>query len=375
MDIGLYFHIPFCNSRCTYCDFYSTTMGEQMRSRYVAAAMAELEARREEYEQHGFATIYMGGGTPSCLDDEQIVGMLQSTKEMCTVLADAEITLEANPDDIALERVVRWRSAGVNRVSLGVQSLDDDVLKRLNRRHSAQQAIEAVQVLERSGIENVSVDLIYGLPGQTLEGFRCDLQQVLSLPVKHLSAYSLMLEGNTPLARSVSRGEVRVADEELSGAMFRLLTHEMRCAGFEHYEISNFALPGYRSRHNSSYWKGTPYVGVGPGAHSFDGAHRCFNRPELQAYLQNMGRPPCETEQLTANERANEQVMVSLRTCEGIDLNDFSQRHGEAALRHVMNEAEPFLQQKLLKLSEGRLSLTYDGIFVSDMVMSELMQV
>ncbi len=375
MDIGLYFHIPFCNSRCTYCDFYSTTMGEQMRSRYVAAAMAELEARREEYEQHGFATIYMGGGTPSCLDDEQIVGMLQSTKEMCTVLADAEITLEANPDDIALERVVRWRSAGVNRVSLGVQSLDDDVLKRLNRRHSAQQAIEAVQVLERGGIENVSVDLIYGLPGQTLEGFRCDLQQVLSLPVKHLSAYSLMLEGNTPLARSVSRGEVRVADEELSGAMFRLLTHEMRCAGFEHYEISNFALPGYRSRHNSSYWKGTPYVGVGPGAHSFDGAHRRFNRPELQAYLQNMGRPPCETEQLTANERSNEQVMVSLRTCEGIDLNDFSQRHGEAALRHVMNEAEPFLQQKLLKLSEGRLSLTYDGIFVSDMVMSELMQV
>lgn len=375
MDIGLYFHIPFCNSRCTYCDFYSTTMGEQMRSGYVAAAMAELEARREEYEQHGFATIYMGGGTPSCLDDEQIVGMLQSTKEMCAVLADAEITLEANPDDIALERVVRWRSAGVNRVSLGVQTLDDDVLKRLNRRHSAQQAIEAVQVLVRGGIENVSVDLIYGLPGQTLEGFRCDLLQVLSLPVKHLSAYSLMLEGDTPLARSVSRGDVRVADEELSGAMFRLLTHEMRCTGFEHYEISNFALPGYRSRHNSSYWKGTPYVGVGPGAHSFDGAHRRFNRPELLVYLQNMGRPPCETELLTANERANEQVMVSLRTCEGIDLNDFSQRHGEAALRHVMNEAESFLQQGLLQLSEGRLALTHDGIFVSDMVMSELMQV
>lgn len=375
MDIGLYFHIPFCNSRCTYCDFYSTTMGERMRSEYVAAAVAELSARREEYEHHGFATIYMGGGTPSCLIDEQIVELLQSTKEMCPLLPGAEITLEANPDDIAFERVVRWRSAGVNRVSLGVQTLDDDVLRRLHRRHSARQAIEAVQMLVRGGIENVSVDLIYGLPGQTLEGFRSDLQQVLSLPVKHLSAYSLMLEGNTPLARGVMRGEVRVADDELSCAMFKLLINETQRAGFEHYEISNFARPGYRSRHNSSYWKGTPYVGIGPGAHSFDGTHRRFNRPDLSAYLQNIGRPPCETEQLTATERANEQVMVSLRTREGLDLCDFSLRHGEEALRHVMSEAEPFLQQKLLQLSEGRLALTRDGIFVSDMVMSELMQV
>lgn len=375
MNIGLYFHVPFCNSRCTYCDFYSTTQGEALRDRYVPAAVAELAARREEHQGHGIATVYLGGGTPSCLGGERIARLLEWVRGECDVKPEAEITVEANPDDITPQRVARWLSAGVNRVSLGVQTLDDEILKQLNRRHTAQQAVQAVQTLRAEGIGNISVDLIYGLPAQTLDGFRCDLQQMLSLPVSHLSAYSLMVEGETPLARRVRRGEVSVADEELSCAMFRCLIEETGRTDFEHYEISNFARPGFRSKHNSSYWNGTPYIGIGPGAHSFDGQNRRFNRPDLSAYLRNPGEPPCETEHLTAGERANEQVMVSLRTREGIDLRDFALRHGETALQSIMTEAAPYLRQNLLQLSGERLSLTREGIFVSDMVMSQLMMV
>lgn len=375
MNIGLYFHVPFCNSRCTYCDFYSTTQGEALRNRYVPAAVAELSARREEHRGHGIATVYLGGGTPSCLGGERIARLLEWVRGECDVRTEAEITVEANPDDITPQRVARWLSAGVNRVSLGVQTLDDEILKQLNRRHTAQQAVQAVQTLRAEGIRNISVDLIYGLPAQTLDGFRCDLQQVLSLPVSHLSAYSLMVEGETPLAHRVRRGEVSVADEEVSCAMFRCLIEETGRSDFDHYEISNFARPGFRSKHNSSYWNGTPYIGIGPGAHSFDGRNRRFNRPDLSAYLRNPSEPPCETECLTAAERANEQVMVSLRTREGIDLRDFALRHGETALQSIMTEAAPFLRQNLLQLSNGRLSLTREGIFVSDMVMSQLMTV
>ncbi len=375
MDIGLYIHIPFCKSRCLYCDFYSTTCNESLYDTYLKAVLLEITMRLCLDRKVRIGTIYMGGGTPSCLGGKRIADMLDYICNMLDVAEGAEITVEANPDDVTPELVDHLVRAGVNRVSLGAQTFDDQMLALLNRRHSAQQTLQAVRWLNEGGIWNVSLDLIYGLPGQTLAAFECDVHEVLSTHVPHVSAYSLMVEEGTPLARRVASGELTPADDELSRAMFERMLDILESEHFEQYEISNFAQFGHRSQHNSSYWKGVPYVGIGPGAHSFDGSNRRFNLPDLQAYFKNPARPPHEVEELTPMERANEAVMVSLRTKEGLHLGAFQNVHGSAAFQYVMREAEPLLQQKLLQQADGRLSLTREGIFVSDMVMSKLMQV
>lgn len=375
MDIGLYIHIPFCKSRCLYCDFYSTTCNEALYDTYLKAVLLETTSRLHFNRDVRIATIYLGGGTPSCLGGKRIAEMLECINKVLEVAEEAEITVEANPDDVTPELVAHLVSAGVNRVSLGAQTFDDQMLALLNRRHSAEQTRQAVRWLNEGGIWNVSLDLIYGLPGQTLAGFECDVREVLSTHVPHLSAYSLMVEEGTPLARRVARGELTPADDDLSRAMFERMLDVLESEQFEQYEISNFAQFGHRSQHNSSYWKGVPYVGVGPGAHSFVGKNRRFNLPDLKAYLENPLHPPHEVEKLTPMERANEGVMVSLRTKEGLNLGAFQSVHGNEALQYVMREAEPLLRQKLLQQVDGRLSLTREGIFVSDMVMSKLMQV
>lgn len=371
---GLYIHVPFCASRCIYCDFYSTTLGADVRRRYVAALCAEIEARRDETAGSRLHTIYIGGGTPSQLTIDELAQIVDAVRACHDTATVAETTIEANPDDVTPRWAVAVRRLGFDRVSLGVQTFDDDLLRFLSRRHTAAQACSAVATLREAGFTNLSIDLMYGLPGQTAESWRRDLTTALSLPVAHLSAYSLMFESGTRLTAMRDKGLVSEADEELSLAMFRALEEEAERAGFEHYEISNFARPGRRSLHNASYWDGTPYVGFGPAAHSFDGARRRWNTSDVAAYAAWPGHPPCATEQLTLHDRYDEYVMTRLRTCDGLCPDEIERRFGSAFSLHFRRAAAPHLQAgRLVPAAAGSLRLSREALFVSDAVMSDLM--
>ena len=360
---GIYVHIPFCRSRCVYCDFYSTTsMGR--RQRYVDALCRELELR-SSYINERVRTIYIGGGTPSQLTPEQL------TQLFCALGTAEEVTLECNPDDVTPAFAELLTRLGVNRVSMGAQTFNDDRLHFLRRRHCASQVLVAINALRQAGIRNVSVDLMYGFPNETMDEWMRDIDAVLALDVEHLSAYALQYEEGTPLYRMLERGEVSEVDEELSRQMYYALKDRLETAGYEHYEISNFARPGYRSRHNSSYWHQIPYLGLGAAAHSFDGRNRQWNVADIDQYIEGVeqGSPVVEYEELTPDNYYNEVVMTALRTCEGLSLDGLQSTYRDYCLR----QAQPFLQNKLLVLDGQHLRLSRKGLFVSDMVMTELM--
>lgn len=370
---GLYIHVPFCEKRCVYCSFYSTVHGKEERDAFVRTLTKELAFR---HNGAPISTLYFGGGTPSQLDDEEMESIFSAIHRHCVLSPLAEITFEANPDDISQQKVVHLRQLGVNRISLGVQSFDDRRLSFLNRRHTAQQALDAIDLLRAEGVENISIDLIFGLPGQQLADWNKELAQAFELPITHLSAYSLMYEKGTPLHYARERGAVKECDEETSLSMFQMLCTSAQCAGFEQYEISNFARPGYRSRHNSSYWHGIPYLGLGPGAHSYDGKNcRRVNDYSLRRYME-AGRAktfadvPHTLEKLSADECYDELICTRLRTCEGLSLQEVPASRRSALLRM----ARPHIDGGRLKLdADNHLRLTASGIFVSDDVMSDLM--
>lgn len=377
MPFSLYLHVPFCKSRCIYCDFYSTTCCDVPRlEAYAQALTVEMKAR--EHEAHGpLRSIYLGGGTPSLLPVEAVAQIIGQAQRLFTPSSDAEITLEANPDDVTRERAEAWRRAGVNRVSLGLQSLSDGMLRLLHRRHSATQAVRAVELCCQAGLSNISADLIYGLPGQVPDAFEADLRATLGLPITHLSAYSLTVEGaHTALSRGLKTGRYSLPPEEEVVEMYRRLTKLSEAAGFEHYEISNFARAGHRSRHNSAYWTSLPYIGLGPGAHSYDGENlRRSNDANLEAYLRCPQDPPHHTERLTPTDRHNEYVMTAMRRREGIDLCDYTQRYGSKYTQRLLQLARPFVKDHLLypPESSGALRLTREGVLLCDEVIREWM--
>ena len=370
---GLYIHVPFCEKRCVYCSFYSTVHGKEERDAFVRTLAKELAFR---HNGAPISTLYFGGGTPSQLDDEEMEAVFSAIHRHCVLSPHAEITFEANPDDISQQKVAQLRQLGVNRISLGVQSFDDTHLSFLNRRHTAQQALDAIDILRTKGIENISIDLIFGLPGQQLTDWNKELAQAFELPITHLSAYSRMNEKGTPLYYARERGVVKECDEETSLSMFQMLCTSAQCAGFEQYEISNFAHPGYRSRHNSSYWHGIPYLGLGPGAHSYDGRNcRRVNDYSLRRYME-AGRAktfadvPHTLEKLSADECYDELICTRLRTCEGLSLQEVPASRRSTLLRM----ARPHIDGGRLELdADNHLRLTASGIFVSDDVMSDLM--
>lgn len=367
----IYLHVPFCKRRCIYCDFYSTTCGAEERHAYVDALCRELKARHGYLPTDTVRSIYFGGGTPSLLNLAEIARILTCIRENYHVTEDAEITLEANPDDIGAEYAQGLRTTGINRVSLGVQSFDDRLLRMLNRRHDARQAETAVRLLRETGTDNISIDLIYGLPGQSLEMFGEDLRRAFALPVTHLSAYALSVEEGTAMERMMRSGELEGTDEELFVSLYEAMMDAADRAHFIHYEISNFALSGYHSRHNSAYWNGTPYLGCGPGAHSYDGVSRRANRPDLKAYI-NAPEAPHETETLTPEMRLNELVFTSLRTQNGLDLNRLTATFGEKRRETLTEAARPHLDTGRLALTGDTLRLTRKGIFTSDDIISDL---
>ena len=378
---GLYIHIPFCKSRCLYCDFYSTTSLD-MRQRYVDALCRELELRGEWNEEGGewkveggrrIETVYLGGGTPSQLSTEQLQQLFLYINKVYDISPDAEVTMEVNPDDVTDGFAQALSQLPINRISMGAQTFDDKRLQFLHRRHTTAQVPLAVERLRHAGIRNISVDLMYGFPNETLSDWDKDITSVLSLQVEHLSAYALQYEEGTPLYRLLQRGEVSEVDDELSRNMYYLLKDRLAAAGYEHYEISNFAKKGFRSRHNSSYWNQTPYIGIGAAAHSFDGQNRQWNIADIRRYVAGIEseKPVEEQEQLTPDNHYNEVVMTALRTCEGLALNKLSRTYRD----YCLQQAQQFLYSGLLRLQNQRLILSREGLFVSDMVMTELMRV
>ena len=411
---GIYIHIPFCRSRCIYCGFYSTTALD-LRQRYVDALCREMEIRGTRKEEGGkrndeeIETIYLGGGTPSQLSPAQLHQIFEAIYIYNNVYGQIispssfllppssikEITIEVNPDDVTVEFAAALRQLPVNRVSMGIQTFDDQRLRFLHRRHTARQAIETVSILRAAGIRNLSIDLMYGFPGETLSDWQSDIDSALALNVEHISAYCLMIEEGTPLHRMLKqhngdcplceqRSELQgdcpqCVDEETERQMYYTLIDRLTAAGYEHYEISNFARPGFRSRHNSSYWNGTPYIGLGAAAHSYDIQSRSWNIADINAYIEGIerGERLFEEELLDDDTRYNDAVTVGLRTCEGINLDTLPRKYRD----YCMKNARRYLDDGLLELSvvgnltSPTLHLTRRGLFVSDMVMSDLMMI
>lgn len=321
----LYLHIPYCKQACHYCDFHFSTV-MNTRTPLLAAMTRELELRSDE-ARGSLASIYFGGGTPSILTAGELESLMHAIFSRYRVDADAEITLEANPDDLSEEKLALWKSAGINRLSIGIQSFHDADLQWMNRAHNASEALQAVERARTAGFERLTVDLIYGLPQWHADEWERNLNRLFTLGVDHFSAYILTVEDNTALGKNVARGRQRVADDAAIEAQYQLLCERSAAAGYVHYEVSNFGLPGRMADHNSAYWEGEHYLGIGPGAHSFDGQTRRWNIASNPRYLKLVGgsKPWFESEHLTPIDRHNERLLTGLRTSRGISLADFTE--------------------------------------------------
>ena len=373
---GIYLHIPFCKRRCIYCDFFSTTQGGQT-DRYIEALCSELEQRKEYLEGEDIETIYLGGGTPSQLQEKHFEQIFSTLYIYYPVRPDAEITLEANPDDLNKEYVTMLRHFPFNRLSMGIQTFNDTTLRLLHRRHTAQQAIDAFERCRQAGFANISIDLMYGLPGETLASWKADLEQAIALHPEHISAYHLIYEEGTPLWKLREEHRVSEIDEDLSVSLFSELIHTLKTAGYEHYEISNFCLPGKHSRHNSSYWIGKKYLGCGASAHSYNGISRQWNIASLEKYMTGIEhrKPDYEIEELDLYTRYNDFVITSLRTQWGMSLTKLKTDFGEKLYDYCIQLATPHLQQHTLQQDYEFLKFTEQGIFISDGIMSDLLWV
>ncbi len=373
---GVYVHIPFCASRCSYCDFYSTLKLETAGSHYVDALIGEAVLRRCELHGEAVRTLYLGGGTPSQLPLPLLSRLVEGLRGALDLHGVEEFTIEANPDDVTPEWCAALPALGVNRVSMGVQSFEDRILRAIGRRHTSQQVVKAVENLHDVGIGNISLDLIYGLPGQTLDSWAESVDRAIALGPRHVSAYWLTYEPGTRLWRQREQGEVAEVPEDVCIAMYHLLVKRLQEAGFEHYEISNFSLPGYHSRHNSSYWDGTPYLGLGAASHSYDRNVRRSNPHDLHAYIACIaaGKTACIEEEMTLWERYDERVMLSLRTAAGMDVERLRQEFGDELAGHFLHEVQRHIAAgNIRREGDSRYVLTTDGILLSDSVMRDLM--
>lgn len=373
---GIYLHIPFCKRRCIYCDFYSTTQNEK-KAAYINALCRELDQRKNYLEGEKIETIYLGGGTPSQLEAKDFEQIFQTLYRLYEISPEAEITIEANPDDLTDEYVGMLRTFPFNRLSMGIQTFQEDILRLLHRRHTAQQAVEAFNRCRKAGFTNISIDLMYGLPGETLQTWETDLHQAVSMKPEHISAYHLIYEEGTVLWKLREQHRVEEADEDLSVSLFTQLIHKLKDNGYQHYEISNFCLPGMHSRHNSSYWTGKKYLGCGPSAHSYNGISRQWNVASLDRYIEqvNNGQTYFEVEDLDLYTRYNDFVITTIRTMWGMQLDALKEQFGEKLYNYCLRMAQPHLSQGTLELSNNVLKLTEKGVFISDGIMSDMLWV
>lgn len=372
---GIYIHIPFCRTKCPYCDFYSIT-SLRLRDRFLDALRTEISLRAYELRGMEVETIYIGGGTPSMLSGEAISDILDQLRQHFSISDSPEITMECNPGDLSTIDVDQVLRAGVNRFSLGAQTFDPELLRFLRRRHTAEETRDLVALLHDRGIRNISLDLIYGLPGSTMETLGRDLDALIELEPTHISAYHLIYEEGTPLYYRMTMGRVTPIDEELSLRQSHYVAERLRAAGYEHYEISAFALPGYRSRHNSSYWHGIPYIGLGPGAHSYIHPWRSYDPSDLTAYVRELSRPTPflsrTYERITPEMALEEYLLTRLRTAEGIDLEEIERNFSATDRKRIEGSARPYIDSEKLIADGSRLRLSLEGIDLSDAIILDL---
>lgn len=373
---GLYIHVPFCAKRCLYCDFFSNTE-MKYKEPYVTALIRELEIRKDYIGNEPLETIYFGGGTPSQLQATDFERIFDAIQRLFDTSGCKEVTLEANPDDMTPEYVTGLRRFPFNRISMGVQSFKAEDLRFLNRRHDREQALRAVELCKENGLANISIDLIYGLPGQTLKEWESNLDMAIRLDIPHISAYHLIYEEGTALYKLKEAGKISPVEEEVSVSLFTSLIDRLTANGYLHYEISNFARPGMISRHNSSYWTGKKYLGAGPSAHSYNGESRQWNVSSLPAYIRGIesGSPEVEVEELDINTRYNDFIITGLRTMWGVNLTEIQGQFGNDKLIYCQKQATPYLKQGLLIEKDATLTLSRNGIFISDSIMSDLLWV
>ena len=366
----LYFHIPFCKRICTYCDFYKVG-AVALIPRVVEVMHRELDQRHNYLSDKRLTSIYFGGGTPSLLSAEQIEGLIAHARQLFDCSAVEEITLEANPDDLTEEYINQLRATSINRISLGIQSFDDRVLQFMNRRHSAEEAVECVARLRSAGYDNISIDIIFGVAGFGDGWLEETLKRAISLGVEHISAYHLTVEENTRLGLLTRRGEYTPVDEERSEMEYLMVERMLAEAGYEHYEVSNYALEGRRARHNSAYWQGVEYLGIGPGAHSFNGTMRRWCEQRVEEYVDGV---VYDSEVLTDADRFNEYVMTSLRCAEGISLDKVEQDFGSMKRERLEYKATQTEIAELLIRDNGNLRIAPENMLLSDMIIEALME-
>jgi oxygen-independent coproporphyrinogen-3 oxidase len=373
---GIYIHIPFCRKRCYYCDFYKTTdFGHKFR--LLKSLNQELKDRASELSADQVDTVYLGGGTPSVLKVDELKQLLDTVGEHFRLEASAEITLEVNPDDVSEAKVRKLHQAGYNRLSIGIQSFSEGDLQRMNRRHDVRQAVDSVKIAKQAGFENISIDLIYGLPDQSPEDWKRNLDMAVGLEVQHLSAYHLTYHEGTLFYDLLKKGHLNELSDEQSLLQFGLLVERLKSAGFEQYEISNFCQPGFHSRHNSSYWEGVKYLGIGPSAHSFDLKSRRWNVASVLKYMNGIetGRPVFGSEVLTVQDRYNDRIITGLRTSLGISQKAIEQEFPEKYTAHFQKIKARFQESGHLTISGENVRLNLEGFFISDKIIADFMVV
>lgn len=369
---GIYIHIPFCRKACHYCNFHFSTT-HSLLPEMIAAIKREAQ-ERSSYISEQVNTIYFGGGTPSLCSNEQLQDLLHTIRQHYQVANDAEITLEANPDDISPEKLAYWQQIGINRLSIGIQSFVDEDLRWMNRAHTADDALQAIALAQQYGFDNISIDLIYGTPTLSDEQWAQNVQTAIAANIPHLSCYALTVESKTALDKMIQLKKAVAPEVEKQARHFELLMQWLSAANYEHYEISNFAKAGKRSKHNSSYWQGTHYLGIGPSAHSFNGHSRSWNVANNVLYINgiNNNLPILETELLTPIQALNEYILTSLRTTEGLSIDKVEQQWGEQFAHQLENQAAPFVQQKVATLHNRYIQLNNAGRLLADGIAADL---
>jgi oxygen-independent coproporphyrinogen-3 oxidase len=370
---GIYLHIPFCRQACAYCNFHFTT-SLRYKDDFVQALIKEIALQKDYLEGEPLSTIYFGGGTPSLLSVADCRLILAQVSSSFEVLPGAEITLEANPDNISKEMLDGWKNLGINRLSIGIQSFFEDDLRWMNRAHNADQAFQCIEASQKAGFDNLNIDLIYGSPLLTDERWQENVETAYAYQIPHLSCYALTVEEKTPLHKQIKQHKKEDIDPDRQARHFQLLMQWLGEKGYEHYEVSNFAKPGCRSRHNSSYWRRERYLGVGPSAHSFNGSSRQWNVANNMNYIEaiNKGFLVNEIEVLTPDQRLNEYIMISLRTMEGMDLERLADNWGKEKAAFVEEKLKLYVDKGLVTKNDSNISLTEDGMLLADGIAAEL---
>lgn len=371
---GIYIHIPFCRRACHYCNFhFSTSM--HLQNEFVHALLKEIELQ-QAYLSEPVSTIYFGGGTPSILSSYDVNRILNKLYTTFKIESDAEITLEANPDDLSSVKLNELKVTGVNRLSIGVQSFFDEDLAWMNRVHNSQQAIACIALAQQAGFNNITIDLIYGTPTLSDEHWQQNVQRAIEMNIPHLSCYALTVEPKTALETMIEQNKISNVETDKQARHFEMLMQWMSDAGYEHYEISNFAKPGFRSKHNSNYWRGKCYVGLGPSAHSFNGVSRQWNVANNALYIQSLhnNKIPYEIETLTPNQQLNEYIMTSLRTIEGLSLHKVKKDFGERIIQHLLTAANKHIEHEHLIKENEFLQTTAKGKLLADGIAADLFQ-